>query len=519
VTSSLLGQTTSVDKTAAELVEEAESFVRAALDSLSAHTAVLDETGTILYVNKAWRDFADRNNLGDPNYNVGVNYLTVCDQSSGSEDAALVADGIRDVLLRQTDEFYLEYPCHSQTERRWYIVRVSRFTWYGTVRLIVSHQNITEMRQARNELQESKQRLEAILDNLVDGILTFDERGVIDSINPAGAYIFGYQRDELIGRSVTVLVPELDNDADEETVLDFVGRLGSLGDELEGERKDGSRFPIYFAVSEIFFDDKRLFCAIVQDFTERKFLEAQFRDKERLNMALEKERELRALKNRFMSMISHDLRTPLAAIRLANSMLKTYGDRASEEEKRESYETIETQVEYLAELINDIITISRADFNGVELDRERVELETYLRDIIEEVQLAYRKQAIHFNGPNQRLEVLIDKKLMRRAITNLLTNAIKYSPDGTPVEVTLRCENEQAVIDIADSGIGIPEDDVKRLFEPFHRASNVGKIQGTGLGLAITKQFVEQHGGAVSVASQVGQGTTFTVRLPLAQQD
>jgi PAS domain S-box-containing protein len=517
VASSLLGRP-AVDKAAAELVTEAESFVRAALDSLSAHTAILDENGTILYVNKAWRAFADHNHLDDPNYNVGVNYLAVCDQSSDAPDAALVAGGIRAVLRGQMEEFHREYPCHSPNERRWYIARVSRFSWYGTTRLIVSHQNVTEMRQAQYELEESKQRLEAILDNLPDGILTFDEAGMIDSVNPAGAYIFGYQRYELLGKSILRLIPELNDHPGGQTVPDFVSRLGSLGDELEGERKDGSRFPIYFAVSEIFFHDKRLYCAIVQDFTERKFLEAQSRDKELLNMALEKERDLRALKNRFMSMISHDLRTPLAAIRLANSMLKTYGNRATEEEKRESYETIETQVEYLAELINDIITISRADFSGIELERERVELETYLRDIIEEVQLAYRKPVIQFSGPNRRVEVFIDKKLMRRAITNLLTNAIKYSPDGTPVAVTLRCENQEAVIDIADQGIGIPEADMERLFEPFHRASNTGKIQGTGLGLAITKQFVEQHNGTVSVASQVGRGTTFTVRLPLAEQ-
>jgi signal transduction histidine kinase len=113
------------------------------------------------------------------------------------------------------------------------------------------------------------------------------------------------------------------------------------------------------------------------------------------------------------------------------------------------------------------------------------------------------------------VEADVDVKLLRRAITNLLTNAIKYSPEGAPINVELACEGDTAIIRVSDQGIGIPEDDQRRLFEPFHRASNVGQIQGTGLGLAITRQAVERHGGSISVESQVGVGTTFSVRLPI----
>lgn len=371
------------------------------------------------------------------------------------------------------------------------------------------------MKNKNKELEASQQLLQAILDNLVDGILTFNEQGEIQSVNRAGAYIFGYDAEQIVGQNIRALVPSL---AKQETNDDFkvlLESLKGLGDELEGQRKDGSRFPIYFTINEVQLDHHRLYTATIQDFTERKFMEKQVWDKERLNIELEKERELRDLKNRFISMMSHDLKTPLAAIRLASSMLRNYGDRSSPEEKQESYDTIDQQVEHLTEMINDVMTISRQDFTGAELDRQIIDLETYCRDIIEELQLAYRmKRSLNFSGTDRRIEALIDTKLMRRALTNLLTNAIKYSPDGAPVQMELAYADCQAIIKVIDHGIGIPAQDLPRMFEPFNRASNVGSIQGTGLGLAIAMQAVELHGGTIQLESVVGKGSTFTITLP-----
>ena len=379
----------------------------------------------------------------------------------------------------------------------------------------MSHRNVTDMANPQQELETSKQLLEAILDNLVDGILTFDEKGVIQLVNRAGTYIFGYETDELIGQNIRILIPKLANNASQKELKELLKQVGGLGDELEGQRKDGRIFPMYFAVSEVNLDHQKVYTAIIQDFTERKFMEAQVWEKERLNIELEKERGLRDVKNSFISMMSHDLKTPLAAIRLASSMLRNYGDRSSAEEKEETYDTIDQQVEHLTELINDVMIISRQDFTGAELDRQIIDLETYCRDIIEELQLAYRmKRTLNFNGTDRRIEALIDVKLMRRALTNLLTNAIKYSPEGSPVNMELMYADCQAIIKISDHGIGIPQEDLPRLFEPFNRASNVGGIPGTGLGLAIAKQAVDLHGGSITVASELGKGTTFTIILP-----
>lgn len=486
--------------------QESDTVGRAALDALPDPIVILDADGRLLDANKAWRDAIQL-----PNGGIGKSYIKLHAKSGGVvSDDPRMSEGICAVAEHKSDGFSLEYAVQGN---RWYSARVSRFQPNGETRLLISHQDITALKRPQLDLEADQKRLQATLENLVDGIITFDENGVIESLNSAGAYIFGYERAEIIGQNVRTLVPALKDNA---SVVDFVDHINSLGDELEGQHKDGSRFPMYFAVSQFTDGDKRLFTAIIQDFTERKYFESQLWDKQRLNVALDKERELRDLKNRFISMMSHELRTPLAAIRLANSMLKMYGDQSTPEEKWESYETIDQQVEYLNELIGDVMTISRSDFSGAEFEPVRIDLETYCRDVIEEISLAYQlRDRIEFSGTDTRVEADVDTKLLRRALTNLLTNAIKYSPEDKPIKVGFTVREQEAVIRVSDQGIGIPEDDLKHLFEPFHRAANVGKIQGTGLGLAIARQAVELHGGTLNVESAVNKGTTFTVRLPL----
>lgn len=365
------------------------------------------------------------------------------------------------------------------------------------------------------ELEERIRWLEAILDNLVDGVMTFDQHGGIESLNRAGAYIFGYEQNAVVGQNARQFFVGLSDNATDDELAAFLEQVSNLGDEVQGRRADGTVFPLYFAVSDMQMDARHVYTAIFQDFTERKFLENEMWEKERLSFALDKERELRDLKNRFISMMSHDLKTPLAAIQLANSMLRNYSDRSTPAEKKEAYDTIDQQVDYLTELINDVMQISRADFTGAELNLVTVDLETYCRDILETIQATHRqRKGLSFVGVERRIEARIDRKLMQRAITNLLTNAIKYSPENSPIRLEVTCADAQATIKVIDKGMGIPEVDLPRLFEPFNRASNVGSIQGTGLGLAIAKQAIELHGGRITVESQVGRGTTFTITLP-----
>jgi PAS domain S-box-containing protein len=445
-------------------------------------------------------------------------YRAFCDRAAKNDsvDAITVAKGIRDVMGLDINEFYLEYPCHSPTERRWYVVRVTRFDWYGHIRLIVAHQNVTELKQVQIKLEESSTRIQSILDNVVDGIITVDSSGTIETVNPAAAQIFGYYKHEMIGRNIETLIAGQYRHSKRGFIVDFTVSLKRMGHEIIGQRKDGSLFPMYIALSKTRIDNREVYTGILQDITERKRLEAEVLEKERLGVALEKERELRQLKDRFISVMSHELRTPLASIQLATDMLKKYGDRASEEEKRESLENIETQVQQLSELVKDVLTISKTEFMAQDLNFEVYDLETYLRDIIEGLERTCRKtHRLIFKGVERRVEVRMDRKLLRHAFTNLLTNAIKYSPSGGEVCVSLVCEGDEVIVRVSDQGIGIPPEDLPRMFDAFHRAGNVEQFQGTGLGLAIAKQAVELHNGTISVESQLGVGTTFTIRLPL----
>jgi PAS domain S-box-containing protein len=498
-----------------EAKREAEGFVQSALDALSAQVAILDKSGGIIGVNEAWRQFADQNGFRDSRYGIGTNYIKVCDaaSASNSRDAPVIADGIRDVMQGRLNEFELEYPFHSPVEQRWFVVRVSRFKWYDDVRVIVAHQNVTELKRAQIELSESKRRIEAILNNVNNGILTIDTAGTITSTNRAATRIFGYPNDEFIGTHLSDII---DEPFDERNP--FKRLNGELGHELVGKRKDGERFPVYFALNELQLDDGVLYTCIIQDITYRKRMEAEIVERERVQVALEKERELRVLKNRFLSMMGHELNTPLASISLSYDMLKKYGDVSTEEENEQALDNIQIQVGHLRDMVKDVMTLSRSESEGLEIDTRRANLITYCRDVVEEFQFGYQQtHNVLFECDEKHIDAQIDRRMLRRVFTNLLSNAIKYSPEGGDVIFRLSVDHDQdvAVIEVTDSGIGIPQADVPRLFEPFHRAGNVDALPGTGLGLPIAKQVIELHGGTIDVETEMDVGTTFRTTLPL----
>ncbi|MEL6309016.1 MAG: ATP-binding protein [Chloroflexota bacterium] len=494
---------------------DAERFVQSALDALSAHVAILDDSGSIIGVNKAWRGFADDNGFSDPDYGIGTNYLAVCEAATErkSQDAPLVAGGIREIINGHMEEFQLEYPCHSPIQRRWFVVRISRFEWYTQRRIIVAHQNVSELKRAQHELGESKRRIEAIIDNVNNGILTIDTQGMINTANRAAARIFGYTIDELENLHLQDLMTE---------VFDghktFRRLNGEYGHEITGVRKDGAHFPMYFSLNQLRLDDGPLYTCIIQDITYRKRMESEILERERVQVAFEKERELRILKNRFLSMMGHELNTPLASISLSYDMLKKYGEVSTPEENEQALDNIQQQVEHLRDMVKDVMTLSRSEAQGLSVATETISLSTYCEDIADEFHFIHsRTHQVEFRG-EKGVRAQVDRRLLRRAMTNLLSNAIKYSPEGGTVLLELDVNEEQeAVVRVSDSGIGVPEEDRARLFEPFHRAQNADTLPGTGLGLAIVKQVVELHNGRVDFETKMGEGTTFILVLPLKQ--
>jgi two-component system sensor histidine kinase/response regulator len=247
-----------------------------------------------------------------------------------------------------------------------------------------------------------------------------------------------------------------------------------------------------------------------QEISNKERAEAEARN------ALLKEKELGELKSRFVSMASHEIRTPLATISFSAGFLQDYGNRCTEEKKQTHLQRIQHAVHRMTQMLDEVLLIGKAEAGKLELQRAPIELPSLCRELVAEMQLsASPNHTLSFASRGQCSPAHLDEKLLRHILTNLLSNAIKYSPKGGTIFCELSLENGEAIFRVKDQGIGIPQEDIPRLFETFHRANNVGTIPGTGLGLAIIKKYVDMHSGEIIVDSQVGIGTTFTVKIPL----
>jgi len=232
--------------------------------------------------------------------------------------------------------------------------------------------------------------------------------------------------------------------------------------------------------------------------------------------AVQREKELSEMKSKFVSTASHEFRTPLATMLSSAELLEHYSESLSPPEKLNLLRTIQSVAKRMSELIDDVLTLGRAESGVLKLNPGRMDLSELCRKIASEFRIAQGKQhVISVDDRFDRADVHMDERLLRHILNNLLSNAVKYSPQGSEVSLSLSRRDEQAVIEVQDRGIGIPVQDQPRLFDSFHRASNVENRPGTGLGLSIVKKSVELHGGEISLASAPGAGTRFTVVLPL----
>jgi signal transduction histidine kinase len=214
-------------------------------------------------------------------------------------------------------------------------------------------------------------------------------------------------------------------------------------------------------------------------------------------------------------MASHEFRTPLATILSSTDILERYSHKLAEEKKLIHLQKIQLTVKHMTSLLNDVLLIGQAEAGKLDFKPENLNIVQFCRELTDEIQMSAKNNAIVFDTHSETTNAYLDKKLLRHIFSNLLSNAIKYSPQGGNVYFDLICQPEEVVFQVRDCGIGIPEADRAKLFDSFYRASNVDTIPGTGLGLAIVKKFVDLHGGRISVTSEVGIGTTFTVIFPL----
>ncbi len=384
--------------------------------------------------------------------------------------------------------------------------------------------------QAANEsnlllsaLAASKDYIDKIITSMTDVLLVTNKDGLIKTVNPAAENVFGYKQEELIGQFISIIIPK-------EHLLHQVRQQNLLIKNQKPEdfevickAKNDEKVVLEFSCSPIQSDVKGLinFVYIGRDITIRKGQE------EEISLALEKERELKELRSRFFSMVAHEFGNPLNSILLSCELLRQYQENLTEEDNKQYISYVEESAQQMIELLNDIRVIGKGDSEKLGSKPVPIDLAKFCLNLVEgmtitstgkhEVKLNIASSSSAENAENNL--PLIDEKLLRHVLTNLLSNAIKYSPKGGTVTFDLILEEAEATFKIKDEGIGIPAENLPKLFEAFYRAKNVGEISGTGLGLAIVKQCVDLQGGTIEVQSELGRGTTFVVTLPVHKQE
>jgi PAS domain S-box-containing protein len=355
------------------------------------------------------------------------------------------------------------------------------------------------------EIFAREQQLRAIFESSLDAIAIIDDQGTYVEVNPAACQLFSLPISELLGQPIADLIVP---DCDFKQVWRTVVVLGQGRGELRILRPDGTVRNVEYAAKASFLPGRHL--AVLRDITERK-------QAEEIRRALAAEKELRRVQLRFFSMVSHEFRTPLSTILGSAQLLKSYTPVWTEEKKLRNLGRIETAAKNMTQLLDDLLTINRAESGKLEFHPQPLELEKFCRSLVEDLQLnTDPKHQISLTIQRQCPIACLDEKLTRCILNNLFSNAIKYSPQGGKIHLALTCSPKEAIFQIQDAGIGIPLEDQTHLFELFHRGQNIANIPGTGLGLSVVKQCLDLQGGQISIDSQVGIGTTVTVKIPLA---
>lgn len=257
------------------------------------------------------------------------------------------------------------------------------------------------------------------------------------------------------------------------------------------------------------------FIGAAKDITAEKEAQQAAHEADLLRQDLLREKDLHELRSRFVSMVTHEFRNPLAAIQSSASILEQYQERLSAEKRQEKYVNIYRQIDRLTNLLEDLLGVGELENKTYQFNPQRIDILDVVRDLLDEYRESIGKtHQLVLDSPHEKVTSAADYQLLHRAFGNIISNAIKYSPTDTTVTCRVNIVDEEVILTISDEGMGIPETDFNKLFEAFFRASNVGSKPGTGLGLVIAQQAIEIHKGQISFDSKLGHGTTFTIRFP-----
>ncbi len=373
--------------------------------------------------------------------------------------------------------------------------------------------NISRRKKAEKALQESKNLVGLLVSHVKDyAIFMIDVDGTVLSWNEGAEQIKGYTKEEIIGKPISVFYTDEDNARGEPahnlSMAKTEGRYECIG---LRKRKDGSEFyaDVVFTAMRNQQGELTGFIKITKDIT------AQMQAQEELSKAFAREKELNEMKSRFVTLASHEFKTPLSVILSSTNLIEKYQDAGSADKRLRHVQRIKSNVNNLKQLLNDFLSLEKLEAGIVRNDPARTDLVKMAEDALQDMEEACKdQQRIELEVRGTARDVSVDQHLLRNILNNLLSNAIKYSPAGSLIQFLVEFGEDKVRIGVADSGIGIPPEELEHLFERFFRATNTSGISGTGLGLSIVKRYLDLMGGAIAVESLPGKGSTFAVTLP-----
>lgn len=385
-----------------------------------------------------------------------------------------------------------------------------------------------------------------------------DQQGRILLANPVTERMFGYEKNSMIGLLVEDLLPEQMRARHVGYRKNFTDhpepRPMGMGRDLIAKRKDGSQFPVAVSLSYTNVDGQVLVMAFISDITERKKAEealkrseeqllvyaselekkvqsrtedlastitalekeVQVRKKaeEEARKALDRERELNELKSKFVSIASHEFRTPLSTVMSSASLINQYTEKGEPDKVNKHVQRIKSSVNHLTSILNDLLSLGKLEEGKVDVNKESIHLSEFLKEVKEEI-TSTLKVGQHLEIRSNAVEHLSsDARILRNILFNLISNASKYSDENSTIHIECFMDGGNVAFAVRDEGIGIPAEDQKHMFDRFFRASNAGNVQGTGLGLNIVKRYVDLLNGTISFSSVHGKGSIFTVIIP-----
>lgn len=401
-------------------------------------------------------------------------------------------------------------------------------------------------------------QFQQIFESSTEGIIIVDKSGTILEANPSSERIFGYEKGELPGKPLETLIPKRVRDQHLAYRAEFHKnpnpRMMGIGRDLMALRRDGTEFPVEVSLSHTESNNQFLIMAFIIDITQRKKAENALKQSEEqlivyatelerkvesrteaLNRLVEKleeevierkkaeqevlkslarERELNDLKSKFVSIASHEFRTPLSTILSSNSLIQQYRDRGEIDKLDKHIHRIKSSVNHLTSILNDFLSLGKLEEGKIEVILETFSLTDFLEEIVEDLKPSLKENQDIVVTPLGSSMIRSDSRILRNILFNLISNASKYSDPGKRIFVETTLSRDHLSLAIRDEGIGIPEEELHHLFDRFFRASNATNIQGTGLGLHIVKRYVELLNGTIHFTSKQGSGSLFTVTVP-----